>query len=230
MKLKLTSTLIVLFSLAASAKQPIPGFQGKRLSFGAQIGIGHAAIFLRPGAMPSLVPSFHVDYTLNRFLVLNAAYSFMYYTYKSSMLFQGISSSSEIYKKYPATMMMHQANVNLKIYMRNKGYIAPVGRYYSVGAFYNHTNQSMVSKLNFKEEFSNDLGRYKATTHNFGVTVGLGRTIVLGRRVLLDYGGNINFMPVFKISGENIVEEEVRQNMLLRNLWQVYVNIGLLAF
>ncbi len=226
---------IVLFGAVGMSQAQVPGFQGKRCVISAQLGVGHGGIFGRPGAMPSLVPTLNIEYAMKRHISIVPYYSFMYYSYKSY-------NNNLYYNDIPAkdlknSMMMHQIGCNFKFYRKGLGYLAPVGRYFTLGAFYNYTSQNIYTdfdRVTLSYPSVERMHKYKAQTHNFGITGGIGRTFVIARRMTIDFGGNINLMPYFKLNsgkgGEDIVENEARRNMLLRNIWQIYLGIGFLAF
>jgi hypothetical protein len=65
---------------------------------------------------------------------------------------------------------------------------------------------------------------------NFGgVMFGVGRNFVVANRVLIDFGGNFS-LPLYYVIGEQDERETVFRDLTLRNIAQIYVGLGLLAF
>ncbi|HLP51800.1 MAG TPA: hypothetical protein VK154_13020, partial [Chitinophagales bacterium] len=137
------------------------------------------------------------------------------------------------YKDYPGQYTQVTVGFVAKKFALRKGYLAPVGRYIILGCYYqyavdkfaqtkgvNNNNGSAVSSISHK----------KATVHFGGVTVGTGRNFVVAKRMILDLGFTLNIAPVPHLAFDDNSRIGVYRDVVLRNIFQIHLGIGALAF
>lgn len=228
--------LLTTFSTLA-AMAFVPGFQGKRFTVMYQLGVTHPAITARTGKLPTFFNNLVLDYTLSRKWTIGIKYGFMTYkapTAKAAFNYNhGSYYSSDGYYKntsYPGRYMQHIVAVQARKFVGNRGYIAPVGRYIIVGAYYQYATDQLTMVKSGAGVGGLALTGYKTRAHMGGITVGLGRNYVVARRMLLDIGFCINVTPFVMIESGQSVKTAVWSNMFFRNLFQINLGMGALAF
>jgi hypothetical protein len=215
----------------------VPGFQGKRFMVMYQLGVMHPIITGRTGKLPTFYNNLCLDYTLSRKWSIGIKYGFM--TYKAPTArgtfynTNSYYSSDEVYKhtSYPGRYMQHIISVQARKYIAHKGYIAPVGRYIILGAYYQYaTDQMAMQEVDYNSIIGYKVQGYKTIAHMGGITVGMGRNYVVARRMLIDIGFCLNLTPYFILDGTRNIKSAAWQQLFFRNLFQINVGLGALAF
>lgn len=151
------------------------------------------------------------------------------------------------------TSRTHYVGVVYKWYFGGLGYIAPVGRYLGIGLTYGYN----VANASFQTGEWNSGGwgsimlpplalRKRVTSHDLYATVEFGRNFILANRLVMDITATINVplsgfgrMMVPNLAyGKNYSEsdwsknfvQELNYDNMLKNLFQLKVGFGVLAF
>jgi hypothetical protein len=205
----------------------------------------HPAIVGRPGALPMLYHNGSIDYVISRKFSIGVKYGFMFY--KAPPDAKVFSNNSYNYTYYGSDLdrndfkgkyIQHTVALVFKHFMRKRGFIAPVGRYFTYGVYYqyavNHfTTVSEYGYDNYTGAYTYNVQGKMAVTHTAGILLGTGRTFVVANRIVLDLGANINVSPYIvkvKDSGNEAFFGFAQRELILRNLLQIYLGIGVLAF
>lgn len=229
--------VIVAVFITAFAGAQIPGFQGKRFIVKYDLGIMHPAIVGRSGKPPMLYHGLALDYTVSRAWSIGVKGNFM--TIKAptdKKAFYNYTYSSETpssYKDYVERYTQVTVGVYAKKFAIRKGYLAPMGRYIVIGAYYQYVIDNFA-QVNISSSSSSStvysISRKRAIAHFGGVTVGMGRNFIVARRIVLDLGFTLNIAPVAHIVFDDKERAGVYRDVMLRNLFQVHLGFGALAF
>ncbi len=206
--------LTILILIASSLHAQIPGYKGKRVTAGYGFYASPGLIGSR-GATP--VNMLHEAYiegtTATRFMVGFSArfYNGIYSNGREVQLFN-------VFGSHTPTQMSDNPEGSYKISGRNfmlygklfsQNYVAPWGRYFLFGVTLN-TFETTYEKSNMRILVdNNDYGYQNSTQYyfsNFGSTlqeykkvdvcIGFGRSRIIGNRVILDYGYNVNLFAL----------------------------------
>jgi hypothetical protein len=223
--------------LTACAFSQIPGYQGKKFSIKYDCGINHPALVGRTGSLPMLYHNLSFEYVVSRAWSIGLQYGFM--TYKAApdrKVFSQYNSSYESSldrNNYKGRYTQHTVSFIAKKFFIRKGYLAPVGRYLLLGCYYQYATDHFAF---MEQHYNSTLGYYtydlsgkKAIAHYGGLTIGMGRNFVMAKRMLIDLGFTLSFSPYIRIEGEK-VELAMYRDLTLRNLFQLHLGIGALAF
>lgn len=231
--------LILAVLVTAIAGAQIPGFQGKRFIVKYDLGIMHPAIVGRTGKPPMLYHGLALDYTVSRAWSIGVKGNFMtikapterkgFYNYTTS------SESKLDYKNYTGQYTQVTVGVYAKKFAIRKGYLAPMGRYIVLGVYYQYVvdnfAQIKISGDNsYYGNYNYTVARKKGIAHFGGVTVGMGRNFIVARRLVLDLGFTLNIAPVAHIVFDDKERATVYRDVMLRNLLQIHLGFGALAF
>lgn len=243
--LLLIATLFV--SHTATCGGNVPGYQGKKFIIKYDCGIMHPFLMGRTGKLPELYHNLSMDYVVSRAWSVGGKYGFMHYnapadkkTFYGDSYYNGYSGDIPLsVNDYKGRYMQHTVAFIAKHYYKRRGYIAPIGRYLSLGVYYQYTSQhlSVVERTQLSNPFYNEyeynVKRYTAVTHWGGFILGMGRSMVVAKRMVIDVGFNLNIAPwpafVFSGNGDTLKSAAYRE-LLLRNIFQVYLGFGALAF
>ncbi|MDB5282820.1 MAG: hypothetical protein JWO06_1895 [Bacteroidota bacterium] len=231
MKGKLLGILMFL-SLCGAAQ--VPGYQGLKFSVKYDLGFMHPIFEYRRGTLPLLCHNFSVDYVVSRSVSLGIRYGFMFYKQPPNKLaFNNNVGDLDINPAdYLGKYQQHQISFIVKRFYKRKGFIAPVGRYITFGAYYQYaTDQTILNTTNYSYPNSKFYFQsFKGTAHFGGVILGIGRNFIVANRVIIDFGGEINF-PFAVVSKTASLEKRVTyRDVLYNNLMQLYIGVGMLAF
>jgi hypothetical protein len=230
----------ILFVICFSAfSGDVPGFRGKRFFVQYQCGIMHPVITARTGKLPMFNHQLALDYTMSRSWTIGVKYGFMWY--KAPTDAPGFYAGGDYYrdggdpKDFPGVYMQHTVGFYAKKFLVRKGYIAPVGRYIILGLYYQHVIDHITSlSANYNSGSSTDTYTakgYKGKAFTGGVTVGIGRNVVIARRMLFDVNFCVNLTPPLRefLDGSK-QQEAVWRDLFFRNLVQVNIGFGGLLF
>lgn len=229
--------LVILAVFATTfAGAQIPGFQGKRFIVKYDLGIMHPAIVGRTGKPPMLYHGLVLDYTVSRAWTVGVKGNFMTIkapTDKQSFYYSG--SNSEIdFRDYPGRYTQVTVGFYAKKFAIRKGYLAPMGRYIVLGLYYqyaidNFTKPTPISG-SFTDNYTYSVTHKRAIVHFGGITIGMGRNFIVSRRIVIDLGFTLNVAPIAHVAFEDKDRIGVYRDVVLRNLFQVHLGFGALAF
>jgi hypothetical protein len=231
--------LILAVFITAFAGAQIPGFQGKRFIVKYDLGIMHPAIVGRTGKPPMLYHGLALDYTVARawsvgvkgnFMTINAPTdkkAFQYYNYNNG--------SGLDYRDYPGRYTQVTVGFYAKKFAIRKGYLAPMGRYIVLGVYYQYAVDNITlpgtAGNNSNIDYSYSVTRKKVVAHFGGITVGMGRNFIVSRRMVIDLGFTLNVAPVpHVVFSDEDDKMAVYRDLMLRNIFQVHLGFGALAF
>ena len=223
---------ILLFTGLAGFCQ-VPGYMGLKFSVNYDAGLMHPIIVGRTGTLPMLYHNVSVDYVVTRSVSIGVKYCFMTYNAPAEVgQFEGSDFNNQDYK---GRYTQHTVAFMVKRFFRNRGFIAPVGRYMSFGLYYQYaTDRSATTFVNGNNavyDHSPAPTGFKGTANYGGFILGVGRNFIVANRMIIDFGGNIN-VPLSYIIGPELSTEKgtVFRDVVLRNLLQVHLGLGVLAF
>jgi hypothetical protein len=236
--------LYTLLLIASYATAQVPGYQGLRFSVKYDCGINHPAIVGRTGKMPMIYHNASIDYVVGRAWSIGVQYGFMTtnpYVNKNVINnaqdngYYSVYSTDYNFKDYKGRYTQHIVAIMAKKFFKRKGYLAPVGRYLTFGAYYQLATNHFVQPVNVNS--SNMSSQYvpkgfKTTSQWGGISAGLGRNFVVANRILFDLGFTVNVaLPSPDAIGQNgEIDKAAYSELLLRNLFQLHLGIGVLAF
>lgn len=247
MRYSILLVIILFVSLTVSAGNNVPGYQGKKFIIKYDCGIMHPFLMGRSGKLPELYHNLSMDYVVSRAWSVGGKYGFMHYNAATDKkTFYGREYYQDIEDNFPAgpesfkgRYMQHTVAFIAKHYYKRRGYIAPVGRYITLGVYYQYTSQHLatIDGTSTTDIFGNtryeyDVQGYKAITHWGGFIFGMGRSMVVAKRMVIDVGFNLNIAPwpVYVFGDDTTVKASAYRELLLRNIFQVYLGFGALAF
>lgn len=217
-----------LFFLLLTAFADVPGYMGLKLLVKYDAGLMHPAIVGRNGSLPSLHNNLSIECAVSRAWVLGVRYGFMTYNhapdrnsfYPNTTLDWGVNIND-----YKARLTQHSVSVYAKKFPYKKGFIAPYGRYFLLGMYYQYATD-FDSRLTGYTDGSRIVRSQKATAHFGGIMLGAGRNFIVADRVVIDFGFVIN-VPLTIFPNYNYAE--FNKNIILRNLLQLNLGIGVLV-
>lgn len=219
----------------------VPGFQGKRFIVKYDCGIMHPLLMGSTGKLPELYHNLTLDHTVSRAWTVGVKYGFMtYMATPNKRIFYGGSSYYGAEdginpENFKGRYTQHIVGFVAKHYYKRKGFIAPVGRYIALGVYYQHTRQHITTVAKEYVGSSNYTYSVKGnniTTHWVGISFGMGRTFVAVKRMVIDVGFNLNIAPwpAYIVDGEFTPKRGAYRDLMLRNIFQVHLGLGALAF
>lgn len=226
--------MISLLFFATVIKADIPGYMGLKFAVKADLGIMHPAVVGCPGKLPMFYINGSAESAVSRAWMVGIRYGFMTYNappYKR--LFNN-------YRNFPSTPSVnpddywgrytqHTVSVYAKKFPYKKGFIAPYGRYFLIGLYYQYGIDRLseyTAYIDVNEKPHAIVKGYKATAHFGGIMLGAGKNFIIAKRLLIDFGFVIN-MPLTIILKE---PKEFNMDFYLRNLIQINVGFGSLIF
>lgn len=228
---KILVTLLTLLSIYVSAQ--VPGYQGKRFYVKYNCGISHPGMFGRNGKLPAVTHHGSIDYVITRTWALSLGYNFMTYkTPGNERLLDGIANPN--IKSNMGRYTQHVVSISGKHFFKRRGFIAPTGPYINMGLYYQYTdiryNEGQSSDVNYYYSIKS-IAYKKSTLHYGGIVFGMGRNFIVANRILFDLGFvfHATLPPPNQLSG-GTTETILYRDVAFRNLFQLHVGIGLLAF
>lgn len=241
--------LITLCSLCLYlAEAQVPGYMGLRLSLQYQGSISPQWTDFDHSLMPYLSHNVQVGYVISREYEVGLQYTHIGHSSNYSTIY-------EDYQDVPDRIVIDQKSFtgnNVTAYMKffryQKGFIAPLGRYFIVGLTY----QNSMNKFHVAEDNTSPIGAPNYTTvksNDLALAAGVGRNIIVFDRMLISIEGDIS-IPIssaaragkynpngFLGSGYNAVVQYPNTykyinglDVMFMNMLQIKVGIGLLAF
>lgn len=224
--------IVLLVFLSAGAMAQVPGYMGLKFSVKYDAGIMEPPIVGRTGVLPMLYNNVSADYVVSRYVSVGIKYCFMTYNAppQVSQFSDGLYNPAD----YKGRFTEHTVAIIVKRFFKRSGFIAPVGRYLTFGAYYQHAvSKEATTYLNGDNiTYDNVIPPqgFKGTAEYGGIILGCGRNFVVANRMLIDFGFNVN-VPL-AIPGEITASKTltVYNDVVLRNLLQIYLGLGVLAF
>lgn len=228
--------IAILLFTATYASAQIPGYQGLRFSVKYNCGINHPAVVGRSGKLPMLYHNGSMEYVITRAWSIGARYGFM--TYNSPAIKKLINDEYYNYdlniNDYKGRYTQHVVALYGKYYFKKRGFIAPVGPYITIGGYYQYGKNTLWNaayNTDYNYNTSLMLTKNRITSQYGGITFGMGRNFVIANRLIIDLGFDLNItFPNPTILGGDKVEQAAFNDLLLRNLFQLHLGIGVLAF
>ena len=213
----------------------VPGYMGLKFSVKYDAGIMLPAVVGRTGALPMLFNNVSADYIVNRHVSVGVKYCFMTYNAPAEPI--QFSNSDYSNKDYKGRFTEHTAAVIVKLFPKRAGFIAPFGRYASFGVYYQHVTDNEATVYaggNFigGEPGGNSPSGFKGIANYGGFIIGGGRNYIVANRLIIDLGCNIN-VPlgiVNFLTDAGTEKVTIYRDVALRNLLQLYLGFGVLAF
>lgn len=229
-------TLLLLFLLAVLVlPAQIPGYMGLKFGVKYECGFMHPIFVGRQGKLPMLYNNVSLEYVIGRAWTAGIKYGFMTYNappdkkvYNEDPYGNSVDYPTGRYE-HKGRYNQHTIGVLFRKYVNGKGYLAPVGRYWTMGFYYQYAKNTIYTNLTDVENYS--LKVYKGVSHLPGITLGMGRQYVIANRMLIDVGFNLNFTlyavrhPLWYADRSAVFRE-----VFGRNVFQVYLGLGALAF
>lgn len=222
--------VILLLFISAGLSAQVPGYQGLRFIAKYNLGMMHPAIVSRSGKAPMVYNNASIEYVVNRAWCIGVKYGFMTHTSPPKKIWFDDYVSNRL--DYKGNFTQHTAHFYGKYFFKRRGFIAPVGPYVTFGAYYQYAKNRFYTSSGGGYGDNSNVLEHKAISHYAGVYFGMGRTFVVANRLLIDLGYDFNFTaPSPSIMNGSGGKYEIAFNeMLLRNLFQLHVGIGVLAF
>jgi hypothetical protein len=218
---------LILFTACAIAQ--VPGFRGKKFSIKYDLGINHPALVGRTGKLPMLYHNVSLDYVVARAWTVGVTYGFMTYNAPPAPKY----FTKELFidpNDYKGRYTQHTVSFIAKKFFIRRGYLAPVGRYVMFGVYYQHVvDRFSVLTYGYSGSYDIKVTTKKGIANYAGVTVGLGRNFIVARRMLVDIGFTFSVSPALR-NTDGVYEGAVLNDLLLRNLFQLRLGLGFLAF
>jgi hypothetical protein len=227
------SAFLILILGTLFAKAQVPGYQGLRFSVKYDCGIMHPAILAHRGTLPYIFHNVSLEYVVTRSISIGLMYTYMGYNGPPNKF--GLPANATVDNvslnpaDYPGKYSQHCLAFIGKKFFRRRGFIAPVGRYISSGAYYQYAvDRSIYIPRDSYGTLTGSPGGIKGTASIPGIIFGVGRNFIVADRLIIDFGGNIN-VACFAPSGPE--ENKVTyRDIFFNNLFQLYVGLGVLAF
>lgn len=203
----------------------VPGYMGRKMMIKYDLGLMHPAIVVQKGMAPMVYNQFSFEATFSRAWAIGARYGFMtykspptrglFYTYYDYRDHPGIND-----KDYYGRFTQHTASLYFKKFPYKKGFIAPFGRYFLLGAYYQYA-VSLSTELTGGMQIKG----HKATAHFGGFMIGTGKNFIFARRMVMDVNFIIN-VPVTILKQPNDTYRLLNDEIILRNLLQLNIGFG----
>lgn len=228
--LSLITCLLFVFS-----NGQVPGYMGLKFSVKYDAGIMEPAIIGRTGTLPMLFNNVSLDYVVTRHISVGVKYCYM--TYNAPAEPKQFTGSGYSNLDYKGRFTEHTAAFIIKVFPKRPGFIAPFGRYASFGVYYQHVVDNEATaftggQFGLGEPASGSPTGFKGIANYGGFIIGGGRNYIVANRIILDLGCNINVPLGFInfLSDEGDEKTTVYRDVALRNLLQIYLGFGVLAF
>ena len=239
-------SVYMVWQIDAQDKPVVPGYMGLKFSMQYQLGINPQWMNLHESYLPYFSNNFQAGYVVSRKHEIGVQYSRLDYSsnfYNSYTDYGNGTYAVMTYSTQHRSFACNNVMAYIKFFRERKGFIAPLGRYYLLGLTYQNTRDKyLVTKSDQSENYT------IVQSHDFAVTMGVGRNIILYNRMLLTIEGDLNFplstlvraIPSAQYNASaNVVQYNSpdtnfkRLNALdamLANIIQIKIGIGALVF
>jgi hypothetical protein len=235
--------LVIIFILTTTTvysqkKQIVPGYRGLKFSVKYDLGLNLSWLDLNSASMPVIFQNAELAYVLTRRTELSVRYARNDFNSSAKNFTQEKSGLITYTALDKYQYIGNSASIIFKNFATYRGYIAPVGRYTLFGVKYLHAVHLIPfsQETLIDEDFSQiEWGKKKITTHDFFITLGLGRNIILANRLILSIEGLVNVPVSGLIKLDTELEDgpfltDVNADNMLKNLFQFKIGLGVLAF
>jgi hypothetical protein len=228
--------LPVLIFISSFCCAQVPGYMGLKCTINYDLGLLPPQVVARTGTVPMLYHNVSVDYVVSRKMSVGIKYGFMTYNAPpETQQFSSAYSGSAEYNPNNYKGRYTQSTVAIlgKSFFTDRGFIAPIGRYISYGLYFQHVVDHNATtyaggNINYEGNQVAPTG-FKGTAEYGGIIFGVGRNFVVANRILIDFGGNFS-IPLGYVIGQRNERETVYRDLVLRNVAQIYLGLGVLAF
>jgi hypothetical protein len=231
---KLNLLIISGFLYILSYGQEVPGYMGLKFSVKYDAGIMLPAVVGRTGALPMLYNNVSLDYVVTRQVSVGVKYCYM--TYNAPAEVKQFSGTDYTNTDYKGRFTGQTAAFMVKLFPKRAGFIAPFGRYASFGVYYQHVvdNEATAFQggdIQSQSPASSPTG-FRGIANYGGFIIGGGRNYIVANRIILDLGCNISVpLGIYNLATEMGTEKTtIYRDVALRNLLQLYLGFGVLAF
>lgn len=244
--------LVLFFSLFLyRADAQVPGYMGLKLSLQYQGSISPQWNNLGQSLMPYLSHNVQVGYVISREYEVGLQYTHIgYSSFFPRYISNENSNTQNDISIDQRTFTGNNVTAYIKFFRYQKGFIAPLGRYFILGLTY----QNSIDKFHVTQDNSSPIGTPNYTTvqsNDFAIAAGIGRNMVLFDRMLISIEGDVSIplssaVRAGKYGTDNLGLGFVNGNaatvypdtykhlngvdVMLINLLQIKIGIGLLAF
>ena len=209
---------------------------GLKCTINYDLGLCPPQVVFRSGTLPMLYHNVSIDYVVSRKMSVGIKYGFMTYNAppENQQFGSGYSSGYTEYNpnNYKGRYTQNTIAILAKSFFTDRGFIAPIGRYISYGLYFQHVVDNSATTFaggNIAQDNRTAPTGFKGTAEYGGIIFGVGRNFVVANRILIDFGGNFS-IPLGYVIGQANERETVYRDLVLRNLAQIYVGLGVLAF
>ena len=220
------------FSTALTAQ--VPGYQGKKMII--ELTEGMFRFPLNVFKLPEVAKNirFHTGIRLEYVTGRKAAWAIAYESfgrYETNIGYYSETAGNPLC----STTFKHRINtfgIQYVRYTRQKWCLAPVGRYWTFGMLYAPSNNTQVTTTT--PTCKSPYNDYR--TNNYFGSIGYGSRMVLWDKATVNFGAQFNIpLParIFETVDTRNTEpfaSIVKNNIIIDNIFKVYLNIGLLAF
>jgi hypothetical protein len=223
--------LVILVCSGYLGLAQVPGYMGLKCTVNYDLGMLPPQVVFRSGTIPMLYHNVSVDYVLTRSISIGVKYGFMTYNAPAEIN-QIPTGSGYVAANYLGRYTQNTVAVLVKKFFTQRGYIAPIGRYVSFGAYFQHVVDKEATAFaggNITNDEFTPPTAFRGVAEYGGVMFGIGRNFVVANRILIDFGGNFS-LPLGYVIGQQDERETIYRDLVLRNLAQIYIGLGVLAF
>lgn len=235
---KTIGILALLLVLNIATQAQIPGYQGLRFIAKYNCGINHPGLFGRPGRLPAVFHIASLEYTVSRQWAIGINYGFMFYNDAPAP--KTLFASNESYNKinrsdFKGKYLQHTTSIYGKYYIKRRGFIAPVGPYVIAGLYYQYSRNIFYSPPETQyTPGTRPIQQNNIIAHHMGIHFGMGRNFVVLNRMVIDLGFTLNLTApnpaIVAESGFGGSQRVAYNDLILRNLFQLHLGLGVLAF
>lgn len=264
--IKKASLLLLVCCVVVKVQSQAPGYLGKRFSAGYGIYANPAFNSIARGYSDKALNTLHeifIECALDKKFSLGFAAQFFRYKYnnKTEVTVDPIYSayiSGPLSPSPEGNYMLKGRNFKLYGKFFKKGYLAPWGKYFTLGmtinqnvALYNPDEMAITGKTRVlsyannnnnsyveQEYFYNDFGPTRQTFRAVDIFFGNGNSRIIGNSITLDYGYTIGclamtqmFIDVLEftdITTQNYIERTAKTRAAAVNRFNFYLKIGYL--
>lgn len=254
----LLSFFILLLSFSNIAQTP--GFMGKRFVAGYGFYASPGYIGSDGETKVNMLHEGFLEFAVMKKLSVGVSgrfYKAVYANKRDVDVLTGYSSTTRQIDNHPSDVT-HISARNYAVYLKkyHRNYLAPWGRYVIFGVTLNQFTSSYDPALmgvrvssrymgNESTSIYSDFGPTKQTYTRFDILFGAGRSRVIGKRITLDYGYNLNLIALattlFDAPDDNIFEDDAldEDDYIMRtsaarirgvNRFNVFLKVGVLLF
>jgi hypothetical protein len=183
---------ILCIGLIGSSYAQVPGYMGKKFlaSYNLNLGFGDPLFASAWGIYPRHCLS--ADYVISRQTMIGLSYDYL------SAKVKGDNSNGDdgsgVWENL-THFSNHNIGINFTVFPRRNGTVAPLGRYIKFKAYYGVYHVSRDIYVDYEDLLNNEyrkLYNNTAVYKSWGFGLGYGSIRMIGKKVTLDLGGEVN--------------------------------------